>query len=172
MTVGSSDLWPVTMCRLRPREWNWLIQGHSGFTGWSKTTCIPAQSSFSCIMRLYAFLSGDSGGGIILLPVSVMTYRTSTLFFSARAFISLFLCSSHLLTHPEIQKRRRNLSDPWKILLPSKPVPTPPCFVPSWNQFSLACHLSDLHDSGGALTLSSPAGSPCLSQNWKFATVP
>lgn len=31
MAVGSSDSWPVTMCRLRPREWNCFTQGHSGY---------------------------------------------------------------------------------------------------------------------------------------------
>lgn len=121
--------------KLRSREWNWLTQGHSGYYQLTQDLLCNSQ-------KFYLLYHETVCLWVSSLEILGWDHSASwsqlwhmglhpTLFFSARPFIPHFLCCSHLLTHPEIWKRKRNLSDPWKILLQTKPAPTPSCFFPS-----------------------------------------
>lgn len=69
MTIGSNDMWPVMMCKLRLREWNWLTQGHSGLS--------PSSPGLLFLPReavcLWNVLSGDLEVESCWLLVSVLT---------------------------------------------------------------------------------------------------
>lgn len=135
---------------------------------------------------LWSILSGDFGVGSFWFLFSVLIPRTfypENLFFSARSLeslssnipaITLFQYPSHLLMHSQLRKEKRNLCDPWKIPLRTKQVPTSPCFVPSaiLEPVSFGLSLVGFFASLEVPWLYSLAGSPCLSQILKLATVP
>lgn len=139
MTIGSNDTWPVMRWKVRPREWSWLAQGHPGCQ--RQKQGLPPSSPGLLFLHHEAVCLWNVlwrfWGGVILAPGLSLDLETFTpLCFSQPdpSLLALFRCSSHLLSHPETQKRKEKSVWPMENFTADKTSPSP----------SLLCSISNL----------------------------